>query len=186
MFLQVALPAAGGAVPARAARPVRCRRQPGAASGPAGAASWLYTRASGRVGAKRARKVGSADRRPGAQHGPKEVGWDCAQYAAFGCCTAHVSMLAAIFRNARRPAWMIQRTTTPLPHAINPHVRPILHCRLAESAVELNLRLMRWRAAPSLDVGAIAGGAVLWGCTGAAGAAAAARVYWAACATVQC
>ncbi|PRW33020.1 ubiquitin-like modifier-activating enzyme ATG7 isoform X1 [Chlorella sorokiniana] len=28
--------------------------------------------------------------------------------------------------------------------------------RLAESAVELNLRLMRWRAAPSLDVGAIA------------------------------
>lgn len=30
--------------------------------------------------------------------------------------------------------------------------------RLAESAVELNLRLMRWRAAPTLDVGAIAGG----------------------------
>ena len=28
---------------------------------------------------------------------------------------------------------------------------------LAESAVDLNLRLMRWRAAPSLDVGAIAG-----------------------------
>ena len=30
--------------------------------------------------------------------------------------------------------------------------------RLAEAAVELNLRLMRWRAAPALDVSAIAGG----------------------------
>lgn len=29
--------------------------------------------------------------------------------------------------------------------------------QLAESAVELNLRLMRWRAAPSLDVAAVSG-----------------------------
>lgn len=29
-------------------------------------------------------------------------------------------------------------------------------CQLAESAVDLNLSLMRWRAAPSLDVGRLA------------------------------
>ena len=124
MFLQVALPAAGGAVPARAARPVRCRRQPGAASGPAGAASWLYTRASGRVGAKRARKVGSADRGPGAQHGPKEVGWDCAQIPApwrHAAPRADACPSAAV---AHRPAWVAQHTTSALPHAINPLCGP--------------------------------------------------------------
>ena len=41
--------------------------------------------------------------------------------------------------------------TADLAPAMNPAV-------LAESAVELNLRLMRWRAAPALDVGRIAGG----------------------------
>ncbi len=51
-FRQVALPAAVGALPAGAARPVRCRRQPGAASAAAGAAAWLYTRSCGWMGAQ--------------------------------------------------------------------------------------------------------------------------------------
>lgn len=65
------------------------------------------------------------------------------------------------------PRATLRATRFVLPACHEPF--PVLHSRLAESAVELNLRLMRWRAVPSLDVGSIAGQAVAVGNEGRAG-----------------
>jgi len=75
-----------------------------------------------------------------------------------GCTRIVMPVVGRCLHVLKTPAGLSLAKSSLPPGYANRHLRSPHLCRLAESAVELTLRLRRWRAAPALDVGAIAGG----------------------------